>query len=265
MAHSSRHKPRRHGFHTPLRPAGPWANGPIPVVGLVGGIGAGKSVAAAALADGLLSSPESAERAAAVRIAASVAAHEGNANQAAELFSWLGPQPDAVVGAAAAIVLTGTGDLRTARDALRLKDSGPPTMAARTSRSLAEGLLLTMDQPYPAAMTKLTQAVAAEQSMSEVIPDSPVALIEAALAGGATLADAGAPMDAADLVVLSLPAAQVVDGAVVAHVRYVDRFGNLQLNVRHEDLAQSGLRLGRAATIAGSISSAIALNTGRSR
>jgi dephospho-CoA kinase len=51
MAHSSRHKPRRHGFHTPLRPAGPWANGPIPVVGLVGGIGAGKSVAAAALVE----------------------------------------------------------------------------------------------------------------------------------------------------------------------------------------------------------------------
>jgi dephospho-CoA kinase len=51
MAHSSRHKPRRHGFHTPLRPAGPWANGPIPVIGLVGGIGAGKSVAAAALAE----------------------------------------------------------------------------------------------------------------------------------------------------------------------------------------------------------------------
>jgi S-adenosylmethionine hydrolase len=56
-------------------------------------------------------------------------------------------------------------------------------------------------------------------------------------------------MDAADLVVVNLPASQIRDGAVVAHVRYVDRFGNLQLNVRHEDLAQSGLRLGRAATI----------------
>jgi DNA-binding CsgD family transcriptional regulator len=145
----------------------------------------GDCAAAAALADGLLSSTDSAERAAAVRIAASIAAHEGNANQAAELFSWLGPQPDAVVGAAAAIVLAATGDLETARDALRLKDSGPPTMAARTSRSLAEGLLLTMDQPYPAAMTKLSQAIAAEQSMSEVIPDSPAALVTlAAIHGG---------------------------------------------------------------------------------
>jgi S-adenosylmethionine hydrolase len=73
--------------------------------------------------------------------------------------------------------------------------------------------------------------------------------VAAALARGATLSDAGAPLDAANLVVLTLPAAQIRDGAVVAHVRYVDRFGNLQLNVGHEDLAQSGLRLGHAATI----------------
>ncbi|HEY2155569.1 MAG TPA: dephospho-CoA kinase [Isosphaeraceae bacterium] len=51
MAHSSRHKPRRHRMHTPRRPGGAWANGPIPVIGLVGGIGAGKSLAAAALAE----------------------------------------------------------------------------------------------------------------------------------------------------------------------------------------------------------------------
>jgi DNA-binding CsgD family transcriptional regulator len=141
--------------------------------------------AAAALADGLLSSPDSAERAAAVRIAASIAAHEGNANQAAELFAWLGPHPDAVVGAAAAITLAAIGDLATARAALRLKDSGPPTMAARTARSLAEGLLLTIDQPYPAAMAKLGQSIASEQPVSQVIPDSPAALVAlAAMHGG---------------------------------------------------------------------------------
>jgi DNA-binding CsgD family transcriptional regulator len=145
----------------------------------------GDCAAAAALADGLLSSSDSAERAAAVRIAASVAAHEGNANQAAELFSWLGPHPNAVVAAAAAITLAATGDLVTARAALRLKDSGPPTMAARTARGLAEGLLLTMDQPYAAAMTKLGQAIATEQTVSEVIPDSPAALVTlAAIHGG---------------------------------------------------------------------------------
>jgi DNA-binding CsgD family transcriptional regulator len=146
---------------------------------------AGDCASAAALADGLLGSPDSAERGAAVRIAASVAAHDGNASQAAELFSWLGPHPDAVVGAAAAIALTATGDLATARVALRLKDAGPPTMAARSARSLAEGLLLTMDQPYPAAMAKLGQAIAAEHSTSELIPDSTTALVTlAAIHGG---------------------------------------------------------------------------------
>src|SRR6185312_6446145 len=73
--------------------------------------------------------------------------------------------------------------------------------------------------------------------------------VAAALARGATLVDAGSPIDAGDLVTISLPEPQIRDGAVVAHVRYVDRFGNLQLNVGHEDLAQTGLRLGRAASI----------------
>ena len=145
----------------------------------------GDCATAAALADDLLGSSDSAERAAAVRIAASVAAHDGNASQAAELFGWLGPHPDAVVGAAAAITLAATGDLAMARAALRAKDAGPPTIAARTSRSLAQGLLLTMDQPYSAAMAKLGQAIVAEQSMSEVLPDSPAALVTlAAIHGG---------------------------------------------------------------------------------
>lgn len=149
----------------------------------------GDCPAAAALADDLLDSADAAERAAAVRIAASVAAHDGNANQAAELFGWLGPHPDAVVGASAAIALAATGDLAAARVALRLKEAGPPTMAARTSRSLAEGLLLTMDQPYPTAMEKLGQALAVEQAMgpvlAHVLPDSPAALVTlAAIHGG---------------------------------------------------------------------------------
>jgi hypothetical protein len=73
--------------------------------------------------------------------------------------------------------------------------------------------------------------------------------VAAALAGGATLATAGDPLDPADLVTITLPTPAVRDGALIAHVRYVDRFGNLQLNVGHDDLGESGLRLGRAATI----------------
>lgn len=138
---------------------------------------AGDCRAAATLADDLLSSPDLTERAAAVRIAASVATHDGNAGQAAELFGWLGPYPDAVVSSAGAIVLTATGDIAAARATLHLKDSGPPTTAARASRNLAEGLLLTIDQPYPTAMAKLGQAVTVEQSIREAFPDSPAALV----------------------------------------------------------------------------------------
>ncbi|OBK94172.1 helix-turn-helix transcriptional regulator [Mycobacterium asiaticum] len=145
----------------------------------------GDCSAATALADDLLGSSDSGERAAAVRIAASVAAHDGNTGQAAELVGWLGPYPDSVVGSAAAIVLAATGDLAAARVALRMKDSGPPTMAARASRSLAEGLLLTMDQPYPAAMSRLSQAIAVEQPFGEAFPDSPAAVVTlAAIHGG---------------------------------------------------------------------------------
>jgi len=140
---------------------------------------------AAALADDLLSSPDQAERAAAVRISACIAAHDGNISQAAELFDWLGPHPDAIVSAAAAIALIATGDLTAAQAALRPRDAGPPTTAARTARSLASGLLLTIDQPYPAAMAKLGQAIAAEPATTEAMPDSPAALVTlAAIHGG---------------------------------------------------------------------------------
>jgi S-adenosylmethionine hydrolase len=73
--------------------------------------------------------------------------------------------------------------------------------------------------------------------------------VAAALAGGASLAEAGDPLDPAALVSLSLPAPRWMNGVLIAHVRYVDRFGNCALNVRHEELADSGLKLGRPATL----------------
>jgi len=73
--------------------------------------------------------------------------------------------------------------------------------------------------------------------------------VAAALAAGAALAEVGAPLDAGALVTLRLPEPRWHAGALVAHVRHVDRFGNLQLNVGHEDLADSGLKLGHAATL----------------
>lgn len=146
---------------------------------------AGESSAAAAEADSLLVSDDPAERAAAVRVAASVAMLNGNSAQAAELFGWLGPYPDAAVSAAAAIVLTATGDAAAAERALTAQSAGPPTAASRAARTLAEGLLATLQDPYSTAATKLGAAMAAEYSAAQVLPDSPAALVTlAALHGG---------------------------------------------------------------------------------
>jgi len=70
---------------------------------------------------------------------------------------------------------------------------------------------------------------------------SPVA---ARLAGGAPLAEAGDPFDPEKLVRLELPRPRLLDGALIAHTVYIDRFGNVQLDIIHEDLADSGLKLG---------------------
>jgi len=69
--------------------------------------------------------------------------------------------------------------------------------------------------------------------------------VAAHLAAGVPLADAGDPIAADELVRLELPRARVQDGGVLAHVVYVDRFGNVQLDAVHDDLAAAGLRLGR--------------------
>lgn len=145
----------------------------------------GDCATAAQLADDLLGSADSAERAAAVRISASIALHDGAARQAADLFGWLGPYPDAFVGSAAAIVAIGTGDAAGARAALAVKDAGPPTSTARAARSLADGLLQTLDQPFGAAIGRLSQSISAERTDAGVAPDSPAALVTlAALHGG---------------------------------------------------------------------------------
>ena len=73
--------------------------------------------------------------------------------------------------------------------------------------------------------------------------------VAARLASGAVLAEAGDPLDPGELVALPLSTAQLRDGALIAHVRYVDGFGNLQLDAGHQDLDGSGLRLGLAVTV----------------
>jgi S-adenosyl-L-methionine hydrolase (adenosine-forming) len=69
--------------------------------------------------------------------------------------------------------------------------------------------------------------------------------VAARLAGGAALVDAGDLCDPAKLVRIELPRPHREAGALVTGAIYIDRFGNVQLGVRHEGLATSGLKLGR--------------------
>lgn len=68
--------------------------------------------------------------------------------------------------------------------------------------------------------------------------------VAAQLAGGAPLAEAGDPVDPAELVTLDLPRPRIEDSSLVVHVLAIDRFGNLQLDADHEDLGPAGLLLG---------------------
>jgi len=62
--------------------------------------------------------------------------------------------------------------------------------------------------------------------------------VAAHLAAGAPLAEAGDPIDAAELIALHIPSAQRdQDGGFVAHALAFDRFGNVMLDVEHAELA----------------------------
>jgi len=68
--------------------------------------------------------------------------------------------------------------------------------------------------------------------------------VAAHLAAGAELADAGDPLEPAELERVELPQPRREEDALVAHTLVVDRFGNAGLNVSHDDLAGSGITLG---------------------
>lgn len=69
--------------------------------------------------------------------------------------------------------------------------------------------------------------------------------VAAHLAAGAELADAGDRVEPEELQRIELPAARREDGDLVAHVLSLDQYGNASLNVGHEELAGTGLGLGR--------------------
>jgi S-adenosyl-L-methionine hydrolase (adenosine-forming) len=68
--------------------------------------------------------------------------------------------------------------------------------------------------------------------------------VAARLAGGAALGEAGELCDPDMLVKLELPRPHYEDGVLVSHALYIDRFGNVQLDVQHDDLADTGVKLG---------------------
>ena len=68
--------------------------------------------------------------------------------------------------------------------------------------------------------------------------------VSAALAAGAELADAGDPLDPDEVMRLDMPLAFVEADSIVAHAISFDRFGNVQLDVEHEEATGAGLRLG---------------------
>lgn len=79
--------------------------------------------------------------------------------------------------------------------------------------------------------------------------------VAAHLAVGASLAEVGEALDPASLTRVELPEPRIYPDRIVAHVLYVDGFGNLALNLSHEDLASTFLRLGNRVAVAASRSS----------
>jgi S-adenosyl-L-methionine hydrolase (adenosine-forming) len=69
--------------------------------------------------------------------------------------------------------------------------------------------------------------------------------VAARLAAGAPLADAGEAVPARSLSAIALPEPRIYPERMIAHAIHADRFGNVALNVAHEQLAEGPLRLGR--------------------
>jgi S-adenosylmethionine hydrolase len=69
--------------------------------------------------------------------------------------------------------------------------------------------------------------------------------VAARLATGEALTDAGEPVEPKSLTAPDASEPRIEGGSVVAHVVYVDRYGNAVLDIEHERLPDTGLRLGR--------------------
>ncbi|MFL5826831.1 MAG: S-adenosyl-l-methionine hydroxide adenosyltransferase family protein [Thermoleophilaceae bacterium] len=73
--------------------------------------------------------------------------------------------------------------------------------------------------------------------------------VAAYLAIGSELRESGEELDPAELERIELPQPRVEDGVLHAHVLTVDKFGNVALNVGHEQLAGTDIKLGQRVEI----------------
>ncbi len=73
--------------------------------------------------------------------------------------------------------------------------------------------------------------------------------VAAHLADGSDLREAGEEIDPDTLIAVELPRSRSEDGNLLAHVLTVDRFGNVGLNVSHEELAGTGISMGQTIEI----------------
>jgi len=99
----------------------------------------------------------------------------------------------------------------------------------------------------------VVEAVDVTRSVHRLEPVSPTfhgrdlfAPVTAALAAGAPLEAAGDPLDVNEIEVLHMPLAGVDADGLTAHAIAFDRFGNVTLDVEHEELTFAGLRLGHS-------------------
>jgi len=132
--------------------------------------------------------------------------------------------------------------LRCAGDESRLlvgPDNGLLSLAAQRFGGVAEAV------DVGASSLRLTPQSASFHGRDLFAP------VAAHLAAGTPLERAGTALDPAQLVTLELPRAEASEAGLVAHVLHADRFGNVMLDARPEDLDAGGLRSATAVIVNG--------------
>ncbi|MET7750552.1 helix-turn-helix transcriptional regulator [Micromonospora sp. NPDC005367] len=127
------------------------------------------------LADRLLASATSTERAEAALVAATALAHRGQVGRSVELYRWSGAAPAAAFAAVGALA---AGDPAAAAAAHADDRGGPPTLHASAARLMAEGVRDSLSGSPTAALSTLVQATALLEpdGRAVLLPDSPAAL-----------------------------------------------------------------------------------------